>query len=87
MQVKYKKTVYEDLYLDDETVNSILIRRLYKLFNWGSEYYIKDRQVWTTSEYLTSHRFEREEVVRDATEEDYKTEEMINSIREKIKEN
>lgn len=87
MIIRNKKiTILSDVELSDKEVDQIIIGKLYKLFNWGSEYFIKDRQVWTTREYATSHRFDMDEVVRPASDEDYQTEIMINNILQKMKE-
>ena len=83
MQVNYSETIRKSVHITDDEANRIVLQRLYRLFDWGDEYFIKNNQVWTTREYLTSHRFEMDEVVRDATSEDHETEKMINKIKEK----
>ena len=84
MRIKVPVTHYEDIDLDQTQVNDITLKNLYKLFNWGSDYFIRDRQVWTTNEYVTSHRFEMDEKVREATDQDIFVDAMFNQIKSKM---
>lgn len=85
MQVNYSETIRKSVHITDDEANRIVLQRLYHLFDWGDEYFIKNNQVWTTNEYLTSHRFEMDEVVRDATDQDIFAQEMIKQIKIKMR--
>lgn len=86
MRVKHKEVIIKEIDLDQDTVDEITLKNLYKTFNWGPDYFIKNHKIWTNTEYITSHKFDMDEIVRDAFEEDYLTEKIFDVIKLKIKE-
>jgi len=84
MIIKVPHTQYVDVHLTNNNIDDIFLKKLYNLYNWKTSYYVKDGKVMEKVEYHTSHSFEIEETVRDASEEDYEAYEIINKIKEKL---
>ena len=75
MIVKGKQTSYVEVELDKTQVNEIIKRRLYKLIdlpvgNRDSGVYLKDGKLYEWETQYTSHSWQTERVLREATELD-----------------
>jgi hypothetical protein len=86
MRIKLPITQYHEVTLDDRTLRDIFKRKLTKLTGWNENMFCKDGVVYEKKEYYTSHTFEIDEVQRDATDDDYKNEEIFNYLITKLRE-
>jgi len=88
MKVEYKRTVYEELDLSNDTVNDITIRRLYRFLDGGE--YLREENGKTflkMDDPHWRHGSVSEVTVREATKLDIAVCEVISAIQKEYKRN
>lgn len=84
MKIKGTEKREVQIELSQSDFDKLMIKRLYELYEWNPEFFIKDEKVQYEEEVIGSHRHWNISTVRDATKEDKKIFEMIKDIKAKI---
>lgn len=84
MRITVPFTEYKEVQLDKRSINTVFRKRLFELLDWHEDYKIKDGKVYKEVEYYTSHKFDVDEEVRVATDQDYENERIVKMLLSKL---
>lgn len=84
MKIKGTEKREVQIELSQSDFDKLMIKRLYELYEWNPEFFIKDEKVQYEEEVIGSHRYWDVSTVRDATKEDKKIFKLIESVKAKI---
>ena len=79
IEVPHKSKV--EVEIDEFNQKNITFNYLEKVFNWDRDYFIDDNKVKKSITIYSSHSWESVEVVREATKDDFITENIFNKIK------
>jgi hypothetical protein len=76
-------TETKQIEISEKNKKEIALQFLYEKFNWKDSYYLNknENSVYSLEEYCTSHRFDLDVKIREATEKDILFSEILDHIK------